>query len=88
MQRYQTPPSPPTFSTAFVSLVPQTRLRLLLCASCDQEQTSIAKLGLELRLLSSDLDAEVEKWEEQEHELVRQSQSLASMAYNMHLFTR
>uniref|UniRef100_H3CBU6 Catenin (cadherin-associated protein), alpha-like 1 n=1 Tax=Tetraodon nigroviridis TaxID=99883 RepID=H3CBU6_TETNG len=53
-----------------------------------EEQTSIAKLGLELRLLSSDLDAEVEKWEEQEQELVRQSQSLASMAYNMHLFTR
>lgn len=55
---------------------------------CDQEQTSIAKLGLELRLLSSDVDAEVEKWEEQEHDVVRQSQSLASMAYNMHLFTR
>lgn len=55
---------------------------------CLQEQTSIAKLGLELRLLSSDVDTEVEKWEEQEHDIVRQSQSLASMAYNMHLFTR
>lgn len=54
----------------------------------EQEQTSIAKLGLELRLLSSDVDTEVEKWEEQEHDVVRQSQSLASMAYNMHLFTR
>lgn len=53
-----------------------------------QEQTSMAKLGLELRLLSSDVDTELEKWEEQEHEIVRQSQSLASMAYNMHLFTR
>ncbi|XP_041664175.1 alpha-catulin [Cheilinus undulatus] len=53
-----------------------------------EEQTSMAKLGLELRLLSSDVDTEVEKWEEQEHEIVRQSQSLASMAYNMHLFTR
>uniref|UniRef100_A0A674PFC5 Catenin (cadherin-associated protein), alpha-like 1 n=1 Tax=Takifugu rubripes TaxID=31033 RepID=A0A674PFC5_TAKRU len=53
-----------------------------------EEQTSIAKLGLELRLLSSDVDTEVEKWEEQEHDVVRQSQSLASMAYNMHLFTR
>uniref|UniRef100_A0A4W6CTP9 Alpha-catulin n=1 Tax=Lates calcarifer TaxID=8187 RepID=A0A4W6CTP9_LATCA len=53
-----------------------------------QEQTSMAKLGLELRLLSSDVDTEVEKWEEQEHDIVRQSQSLASMAYNMYLFTR
>lgn len=60
----------------------------LLLPACEQEQSTIAKLGLELRLLSSDLDAEVDKWEEQEHELVRQSQSLASMAYNMHLFTR
>lgn len=48
----------------------------------------MAKLGLELRLLSSDVDTEVEKWEEQEHDVVRQSQSLASMAYNMYLFTR
>lgn len=48
----------------------------------------MAKLGLELRLLSSDVDAEVDKWEEPEHEIVRQSQSLASMAYSMHLFTR
>ncbi|XP_075900059.1 alpha-catulin isoform X1 [Nelusetta ayraudi] len=53
-----------------------------------EEQTSMAKLGLELRLLSSDVDAEVDKWEEPEHEIVRQSQSLASMAYSMHLFTR
>lgn len=48
----------------------------------------MAKQGLELRLLSSDVDAEVEKWEEQEHDVVRQSQSLASMAHNMYLFTR
>ncbi|KAI4817361.1 hypothetical protein KUCAC02_010765 [Chaenocephalus aceratus] len=52
------------------------------------EQSSMAKLGLELRLLSSDVETEVEKWEEQEHDIVRQSQSLASMAYNMYLFTR
>ncbi|XP_029022971.1 alpha-catulin isoform X4 [Betta splendens] len=53
-----------------------------------EEQTSMAKLGLELRLLSSDMDTELEKWEEPEHDIVRQSQSLASMAYNMYLFTR
>ncbi|KAJ0054961.1 hypothetical protein NL108_008667, partial [Boleophthalmus pectinirostris] len=53
-----------------------------------EEQTSMAKLGLELRLLSSDVDTEIEKWDDQEHEIVRQSQCLASMAYNMYLFTR
>lgn len=30
----------------------------------------------------------MEKWEDQEHDIVRQGQSLSSMAYSMHLFTR
>uniref|UniRef100_A0A3B5JYE5 Alpha-catulin n=1 Tax=Takifugu rubripes TaxID=31033 RepID=A0A3B5JYE5_TAKRU len=76
---YLSLPRPGYIHICFVSLT--------ICG-CEQEQTSIAKLGLELRLLSSDVDTEVEKWEEQEHDVVRQSQSLASMAYNMHLFTR
>ncbi|XP_036422306.1 alpha-catulin isoform X2 [Colossoma macropomum] len=53
-----------------------------------EEQTTIAKLGLELRLLTSDVDSELERWEEQEHEVVRQCQSMSSMAYSMYLFTR
>jgi hypothetical protein len=53
-----------------------------------QEQSTIAKLGLELRLLTSDVDTEVEKWEDQEQDIVRQGQSMSSMAYSMYLFTR
>ncbi|XP_077404400.1 alpha-catulin isoform X3 [Vanacampus margaritifer] len=53
-----------------------------------EEQSGVAKVGLELRLLSSDVDGELEKWEEQEQQVVRHSQSVASMAYNMYLFTR
>ncbi|XP_058877498.1 alpha-catulin-like isoform X2 [Acipenser ruthenus] len=53
-----------------------------------EEQTAIAKVGLELRLLTSDLDSESEKWEDQEHEIVRQGQGMSSMAYSMYLFTR
>ncbi|KAM9775924.1 alpha-catulin isoform 2-T2 [Syngnathus typhle] len=53
-----------------------------------EEQGGLAKVSLELRLLSSDVDAELEKWEEQEQQVVRHSQSVASMAYNMYLFTR
>ncbi|XP_023667707.1 alpha-catulin isoform X3 [Paramormyrops kingsleyae] len=53
-----------------------------------EEQTTMAKLGLELRLLTSDVDVESEKWEEQEHEIVRQGQNLSSMAYSIYLFTR
>uniref|UniRef100_A0A8C8CM01 Alpha-catulin n=1 Tax=Oncorhynchus tshawytscha TaxID=74940 RepID=A0A8C8CM01_ONCTS len=50
-----------------------------------EEQSTIAKLGLELRLLTSDMDTEVEKWEDQEHDIVRQGQSLSSMPGIDHL---
>lgn len=53
-----------------------------------EEQTTIAKLGLELRLLTSDVDSELERWEEQDHDVGRQCQSMSSVAYSMYLFTR
>ncbi|KAJ8290756.1 hypothetical protein GJAV_G00017110 [Gymnothorax javanicus] len=53
-----------------------------------EEQSTIAKLGLELRLVTSDLDSESEKWDDHEHEMVHQAQSMSSMAYSMYLFTR
>ncbi|KAM4705723.1 alpha-catulin isoform 2-T2 [Rhinophrynus dorsalis] len=53
-----------------------------------EEQGKVAKLGLELRLLTSDVDSETEKWEDQENEVVRHGQSMSSMAYTMYLFTR
>ncbi|XP_060752893.1 alpha-catulin isoform X2 [Tachysurus vachellii] len=53
-----------------------------------QDQTTITKLGQELRFLTSDVDAELDRWENQEHEVVRLCQSLSSMAYSMYLFTR
>ncbi|XP_063042042.1 alpha-catulin [Engraulis encrasicolus] len=53
-----------------------------------EEQTTLAKLGLELRLLTSDVDSEVERWEDQEYDVCRHSQTISSMAYSMYLFTR
>ncbi|XP_069769387.1 alpha-catulin isoform X1 [Narcine bancroftii] len=53
-----------------------------------EEQAKIAKLGLELRLHTSDVDAETERWEDQDNEILRQAQSMSSMAYSMYLFTR
>ncbi|KAG7469777.1 hypothetical protein MATL_G00132410 [Megalops atlanticus] len=53
-----------------------------------EEQSAAAKLGLELRLLMSDIDSESEKWDDQEHEIIRQAQSMSSMAYSIYLFTR
>lgn len=53
-----------------------------------QEQAKIAKLGLELHLLTSDVDSETEKWEDQDNEIVQHGQGMSSMAYSMYLFTR
>lgn len=53
-----------------------------------QEQAKIAKLGLELHLLTSEVDSETEKWEDQENEIVQHGQGMSSMAYSMYLFTR
>uniref|UniRef100_A0A8D0HAW9 Alpha-catulin n=1 Tax=Sphenodon punctatus TaxID=8508 RepID=A0A8D0HAW9_SPHPU len=53
-----------------------------------EEQAEVGKLGLELHLLTSRVDSEAEKWDDQENEIVRHTYSLSSMAYSMYLFTR
>ncbi|KAM9165854.1 alpha-catulin [Pangshura tecta] len=53
-----------------------------------EEQAKLGKLGLELHLLTCDVDSETEKWEDQENEIVRHGQSISSMAHSMYLFTR
>ncbi|KAF4790053.1 Alpha-catulin [Turdus rufiventris] len=42
-----------------------------------EEQAKIAKLGLELHLLTSDVDSETEKWEDQENEIVQHGQGMS-----------
>ncbi|XP_078091903.1 alpha-catulin isoform X2 [Mustelus asterias] len=66
-----------------------TNLKTVKAVKLDaEEQAKIAKLGLELRLHTSDVDAETERWEDQDNEVLRQAQSMSSMAYSMYLFTR
>ncbi|XP_078394647.1 alpha-catulin isoform X4 [Cetorhinus maximus] len=66
-----------------------TNLKTVKAVKLDaEEQAKIAKLGLELRLHTSDVDAETERWEDQDNEILRQAQSMSSMAYSMYLFTR
>ena len=55
---------------------------------CWQEQAKIAKLGLEMKLITSEMDAETEKWEEPDNEVVRRAKNMSSMAFSMYLFTR
>uniref|UniRef100_A0A8B9QFH3 Alpha-catulin n=1 Tax=Apteryx owenii TaxID=8824 RepID=A0A8B9QFH3_APTOW len=46
-----------------------------------QEQAKIAKLGLELHLLTSYVDSETEKWEDQENKIVQYVQGMSSMIF-------
>lgn len=44
----------------------------------------MAKVGLEMKLLTSEVDAEAEKWDEYaENDIVKRAKSMSSMAYNM-----
>uniref|UniRef100_A0A8C1VNS9 Alpha-catulin n=1 Tax=Cyprinus carpio TaxID=7962 RepID=A0A8C1VNS9_CYPCA len=74
---------------ALIKPLSHKHLKTVKAAKLDaEEQTTIAKLGLELCLLTSDVDSEVERWDEQDHEMVRLCQIISSMAYSMYLFTR
>ncbi|KAM6183147.1 alpha-catulin [Erethizon dorsatum] len=53
-----------------------------------EEQAKIAKLGLKLGLLTSDADCEIEKWENQENEIVQYGRNMSRTAYSLYLFTR
>ncbi|XP_008254157.1 alpha-catulin isoform X3 [Oryctolagus cuniculus] len=52
------------------------------------EQARVARLGLKLGLLSSDADCEIEKWADQENEIVRHGRNMSRIAYSLYLFTR
>ncbi|WKX91723.1 hypothetical protein Q1695_010056 [Nippostrongylus brasiliensis] len=54
-----------------------------------EDQQKMAKVGLEMKLLTSEVDAEAEKWDEYaENDIVKRAKAMSSMAYNMYLFTR
>nr|XP_044997824.1 alpha-catulin [Jaculus jaculus] len=53
-----------------------------------EEQAKIAKLGLKLGLLTSDVNCEIEKWEDQENDIVQNGRNMSKMAYSLYLFTR
>ncbi|XP_054709306.1 alpha-catulin-like [Uloborus diversus] len=52
------------------------------------EQAKIAKLGLEMKLLTSEIDAETERWPSSENDLCKRARSMSQMAFSMYQFTR
>ncbi|KAG8202149.1 hypothetical protein JTE90_010508 [Oedothorax gibbosus] len=53
-----------------------------------KEQAKIAKLGLEMKLLTSEIDAETERWTSAENDLCKRARSMSQMAFSMYQFTR
>ncbi|KAH7701047.1 Alpha-catulin, partial [Aphelenchoides avenae] len=54
-----------------------------------EDQQKIAKVGLEMKLLTAEVEAEAEKWDEYaENDIVRRAKAMSSMSYNMYLFTK
>ncbi|XP_055928368.1 alpha-catulin-like isoform X2 [Argiope bruennichi] len=53
-----------------------------------EEQAKIAKLGLEMKLLTSEIDAETERWSSTENDLCKRARSMSQMAFSMYQFTR
>ncbi|CAF3642728.1 unnamed protein product [Rotaria socialis] len=52
------------------------------------EQAKIAKAGLEMKLVTSEMDAEAEKWDQPQSEIAKRAKNMSSMAFSMYLFTR
>lgn len=52
------------------------------------EQAKMAKLGLEMKLITTEIEAEADKWNEPQNEIVKIAKLMSEMAYEIHLFTR
>ncbi|KAF2904309.1 hypothetical protein ILUMI_01874 [Ignelater luminosus] len=59
-----------------------------------EEQEKIAKSGLEMKLISSEMDAETDKWQEsstqmeENNDIVKRAKNMSSMAFSMYQFTK
>ncbi|XP_035214530.1 alpha-catulin-like [Stegodyphus dumicola] len=53
-----------------------------------EEQSNIAKLGLEMKQLTSEMDAETDKWPTADNDIVRRAKTMSQMAFSMYQFTR
>lgn len=52
----------------------------------EEEKVKMAKVGLEMKLLTTEVDAEAEKWDEYaENDIVKRAKSMSSMAYRFPL---
>ncbi|KAG8194925.1 hypothetical protein JTE90_021386 [Oedothorax gibbosus] len=53
-----------------------------------EEQSTIAQLGLEMKQLTSEMEAETDKWPTADNDIVRRAKTMSAMATSMYHFTR
>lgn len=56
-----------------------------------EEQEKIAKAGLEMKMLTTEMDAETEKWNgesDENNDIVKRAKNMSSMAFSMYQFTK
>ncbi|CAH1372104.1 unnamed protein product [Tenebrio molitor] len=59
-----------------------------------EEQEKIAKSGLEMKLITSEMDAETDKWQEsntqveENNDIVKRAKNMSAMAFSMYQFTK
>ncbi|XP_055705579.1 alpha-catulin isoform X1 [Phlebotomus papatasi] len=56
-----------------------------------EEQEKIAKAGLEMKMLTNEMDAETDKWNgasDENNDIVKRAKNMSSMAFSMYQFTK
>lgn len=56
-----------------------------------EEQEKIAKAGLEMKMLTSEMDAETDKWNgasDENNDIVKRARNMSAMAFSMYQFTK
>ncbi|XP_055631442.1 alpha-catulin isoform X3 [Toxorhynchites rutilus septentrionalis] len=56
-----------------------------------EEQEKIAKTGLEMKMVTNEMDAETDKWNgasEENNDIVKRAKNMSAMAYSMYQFTK
>lgn len=57
-----------------------------------EEQEKIAKSGLEMKMVTNEMDAETDKWNstmnDENNDIVKRAKNMSAMAYSMYQFTK
>ncbi|CAL1271925.1 unnamed protein product [Larinioides sclopetarius] len=85
---HQSPSNPNNHPTVPKSIVTTNQLAVPGQPTKLDAESNIAKLGLEMKQLTSEMDAETDKWPTADNDIVRRAKTMSTMAFSMYQFTR